>query len=133
MLKLCAAGTFLSRMFTIGAAKDAPAEAPGKKGSARKGNLRARNSRERGAPQENWRLVPNWEARNHFCTEMGQALRKHSRRGREDTTATFRFPRQRNVNIEFSIGWPSTRGTKFACSERGAAENKAEGMEHRVP
>jgi len=66
-LKLCVPGTRLLKLFTIGAANEAlnsPAHSVFMDEAFRKTNLS---------------LVPSWEARNHFCTEMGQALRKPAR------------------------------------------------------
>ena len=55
---------------SVGPAKDAPAKRSISVNAIFYGQ---------GIPQKNWRLVPNWEAKNRFCTKMGQALGKRVR------------------------------------------------------
>lgn len=53
--------------------------------------LRAQFLMDKAFRKTNLRLVPSWEARNHFCTEMGQALRKLARCWRQNTALTLSF------------------------------------------
>ena len=75
-MKLCVTGTLVFRLFAIGATKEcckrsaAEKDAPGETAQFLLRSVFVTKV----LYKKNLRLVPNWEAKNHLCTEMGQAL-----------------------------------------------------------
>lgn len=105
-MKLCVTGTLVFRLFAIGAAKECCKRSAGETAQLLLRSVFVTKV----LGKKNLRLVPNWEAKNHFCTEMGQApdvagaplLVKH-----HSCSAVFR--RNWILTIAFSSDWQEAR------------------------